>query len=241
MSQVWINNELPVSAGTLEAYREANLRLPLFSLPAQRAEKLAIVGSGPSLRKHFQEIADFDGDVWAINGAWRWLADHGVEAIFFSIDPLPIVSRFAKGAKRCILASQCDPEVFAELQGSGTEMFRLEREVLGGFSATGAAITALEAGYEKIFVYGCECSTTEHVDGRSTDEIQLVIGVGEEEFLTRPAYYQQAIELSRFIGNYPRRFKERSGGLLAALVGCFDLNGSPPEMPWGRNPGNIPG
>lgn len=228
-------NETPVSDATLAGYREANLCLPLSSMPEVRSSKLAIVGSGPSLRQHFQELADFDGEIWAINGAWGWLHSHGVEATFFSIDPLPIVAAFSQGAKKVILASQCDPAVFGARMHDGARVTRITREALGGFSAVGASVFARDVGFKEVSLFGCECSFKPeqvHVDGRQLDEVFFIIGVGEDEFLTRMPYYQQALGLSAIIAEYPGLFHERSGGLLGALVGCFDQAGIPPEMPW---------
>lgn len=229
-----IINETSVPVATMARYREANLCLPVAASLPRKSDRLAIVGSGLSIRERFQEIADFNGEVWAINGAFGWLRDHGVEATFFSIDPLPIVGAFSQGARRVILASQCDPAVFGARIGEGAEICCIRREDVGGFSAVGAVVVALDCGFKEISLFGCECSfkpEAVHVDGRTLDETFIVVGVGDEEFLTRPAYYQQALGLSAMIGRAPA-IKERSGGLLGALVSCFDPQGEAPETPW---------
>lgn len=224
--KVKIENRPALGLEVTTNYREANLRLPLLSSrEARTAPHLAIVGSGPSLRKHFRELQDFQGDVWAINGAWRWLQEHGLETTFFSADPLPIVAEHSRGTERLILSAQCDPLVFAQHMAYGAKLFRFDALRSGLSSCSAAIVAALECGYDKIVVYGCECSSDSeilHVDGRGYEHEGVIeVGVGEESFFTRPAYYYQALELSKMIGGSPQ-VEERSGGLLGALVGCYE-------------------
>jgi hypothetical protein len=77
------------------------------------AEHLAIVGGGPSIAGRLEDIRAWDGDVWAINGAFRYLRERDVDATFFSIDPTDLILPDLEGATRAVLGMTCHPDVFA--------------------------------------------------------------------------------------------------------------------------------
>ena len=45
-------------------------------------DRVAVVGGDPSLYRHLNELRAFDGEVWAINGAWHVLQQAGIDATF---------------------------------------------------------------------------------------------------------------------------------------------------------------
>lgn len=190
--------------------------------------KLAVVGGGPSLQKMVSELFEFQGDIWGINGACRWLRDQGIESTFFSVDPHPIVAMWAKGCKKALVVSRSDPSVFDALEGSDVQIFDSRNDdpqgLLGGSStATVAPILAVELGYRSVVFYGCDGSYPKGFSHAYMDEKredQLLVKVGDEEYLTAPDFYVQSQELAMMIRSLPRHFSERSGGLLGALVKC---------------------
>lgn len=200
--------------------------------PANR--KLAVIGGGPSINDHIDEIRTFDGDIWAINGAFGWCQKHGIEATFFAVDPHPIVTTWAKGAKRALLETRCDPSVFDMLMADGCEVILFdiadkdqdkpqhERGITArGSTATAAPHLACRMGYWAITFYGCESSYPPGMSHAYCDEArvdQLVIEASGHDYLTAPDFYIQAHELSNMIRELPGYLTERSGGLLSALV-----------------------
>lgn len=213
----------PLPPATMQGYREANRGLPLPQVAGTaRKEKLAIVGSGLSLRSRFHELADFDGEIWAINGAWGWLREHGIEATFFSVDPMPIIAKHSKGATDLVLATQCDPAMVEERRAEGARIRLWDGVNFGLASAHGAVFAAVDCGFKHITLYGCECSfiagSATHVNDAPLDDTGVVVECNGKDFYTRAAYYGQALVLAELISPFPGVFEERSGGLLGEMV-----------------------
>lgn len=200
------------------------LGLPDFRSIKPTSKRLAVIGGGPSIREHEDELRSFDGDVWAINGAWAWCKVHGIPARFFTLDPDPIVMRWINGVDKALLCSRVDPQVFYELKGKDVRVFDISQEggvASGSSTATCAPVLAAALGYTELVFYGCESSYPQdetHAYQHEVREDQLWVTCGGEEYLTAPDFYIQAQELSALIREFPRHFSERSGGLLRALV-----------------------
>lgn len=197
------------------------LGLPELEGPA-RFSKLAIVGSGPSIEEELKTLQQWDGEIWAINGAWRWLRDRGVEAIFFTIDPTESIIVLAEAAPNLILHANVHPKVFKEalFRGARIRLFN-PPHYTGGYSAIGAAFAAFMVGFPETTFFGCECSHVPervHVHSDQRFSCPIVVGVADAEFLTRAVYYHQCLELSQLIRAFPKQLKERSGGMLRAMV-----------------------
>ena len=47
---------------------------------------LAIVGGGPSVKDHLDELRAWPGHIWGVNAACTWLAKQGIGSLFFSVD-----------------------------------------------------------------------------------------------------------------------------------------------------------
>ena len=192
--------------------------------------KLAVVGGGPSLQKTVSELFKFQGDIWAINGACRWLKDQGIESTFISVDPHPIVSSWARGAKKAIVVSRSDPSVFDALEGADVRIFDSlndSEEGIPGGSSTATVVPPLSAelGYRSVVFYGCDGSYPKGASHAYMDEKredQLLIKCGGSEYLTAPDFYVQSQELAMVIRRFPKHFSECSGGLLGAMVANDD-------------------
>src|SRR5690242_12857373 len=109
-------------AGRRQNLSKALLRgLPMVDQLPERSEPLAIVASGPSVRDHLDELRDWPGIVWTINGAYAYLLEQGIIPHgFFGMDPLPGLAPYvAKTDPRTLfyICSICDPSVFDNLAG----------------------------------------------------------------------------------------------------------------------------
>lgn len=187
--------------------------------------RLAVVGGGPSILQHLNEIKSCD-EVWAINETWRFLSSQGIESAMFSVDADDLLAPMAKGATSAVLASRCSPLVFDALRGKSVRVFHLSQDgpngVFGGSSsATCAFHAAVKMGFKDITFFGCESSFP---DGqthayRNEDRAHLMlVQCNGGEYLTAPDFYTQAQELSQVIKKFPTHFREVGGGLLHAMV-----------------------
>lgn len=176
---------------------------------------LAIVGGGPSIEHHIDELRDWTGDVWAINGAWNWCRDKGISAMFYSADPGPVVAEMCKDAE-AVLAAHCDPAAFA----AARRAYRADWPVAGPTSAIAGARFAIEAGYEHITFFGCEScfDGDSHAYGNKDLKGQITIRTLHRVFNTNLVLMSQAEYLAGIIQAAPNVFSERSGGLLGAMA-----------------------
>jgi hypothetical protein len=185
--------------------------------------RLAVIGGGPSIREKMGEIAAFDGDVWAINGAWGLLRDHGIEATFYTIDPSPEAVPLCVGAKKAVIATCCDPGMFDNLMDAELSVAKIGIDGLwnGPTSASTAPVIAIEMGYRELTFYGCESSFGDEVHAYTNPIVQesrLLVACDGSNHLTNPGLFMQAEDLSELIRSAPSVFKEESGGLLRAMV-----------------------
>lgn len=202
------------------AYAHGRNIPPLGGRPVK--PDLAVVGGAPDLKDYLEELRAFPGEIWAINGAWRFLKSHGIESAFFTTDPHERVIELARGAAHAVLASQVHPGVWDVVQSA--EMFDLgfgEGQVVHGPStATAAPHVALIRGHERVTFYGCSSS---YIGGKShayqsDGGSKLLITCGGETYLTDPRLFGQAEFLAAVIRAAPHIYLERSGGLLRALA-----------------------
>lgn len=206
------------------------LGLAPFSDLRPRKDTLAVVGGGPSLTSHVEELRSWPGDIWAINGAWDWCRREGIASVFFTVDAHPMMSKFVDGTgvDVALLCSVVDPGVFAALKRSAARVYVFDideaahtRIINGSCSATTTPTLALRMGYKHITYFGCEGSYfvgASHTYQNEPREDEMVIECGGELFRTAPDYYVQAQEIATYILTFPDVFAERSGGLLRALI-----------------------
>ena len=142
-----------------------------------------LVGGGPSLlsmlssiRQHFENGAD----IFALNGAGRWLEAHGIRPhVLITIDARAKNAEFVEGdpAGRYFLASQCHPAVFKTAMALAPDRVYLfhcamdqpvdrdlygtvDVEVIGGGIVSGLTAMALchTLGYRRLHLYGYDSS-----------------------------------------------------------------------------------
>ncbi len=185
-----------------------------------RSNPLAVVGGGPSAALHLDELRDWQGEIWAINYTAQWLRSVGIDATLFSIDPQPFTVKVE--APKALLCSSCDPSSFVGRQVETFHLAELHDDGIPGSAttATRAPALALRLGHKEVHFFGCEGSFfgRDHVDRHDDEGNSLVIRSKGCDFLTYPEFLMQGEHLAGVIRAFPNVFKERSGGLLAALV-----------------------
>jgi hypothetical protein len=192
------------------------------------AGRLAVVGGGRSVIDHLQELREWDGAVWGINGACQWLKTQGIEATLFSVDPDRCLAELSVGCGKAILGSHCHPSVFEALKDAQVTIFHAEHvkgavtPMIGGStSATRVPKAALLLGYREIHYFGCESSyegATHTFKDEADNEKQLIIRAGDKEYRTTLQFMVQAENLAKLVRELPHLFKDRSGGLLSAMI-----------------------
>lgn len=220
---VTIEGYLPVSDEQLQENLRHARGLDCKKLQPGPRVPLAVVGGGASINNHIDTLKNWQGDVWAINGAWRWCRDNGIDAVFCSVDPHPIVAKWAEGAKRAMLATQCHPEAFDVLKGADLITFETGTEVKAAAGTT--ASTLIYAGilthHSSVTLFGCESCylpNKTHAYQKEDHPNQIVVACGEGFYLTGADFYVQARAMADIINSLDGYVKEESGGLLRAFI-----------------------
>lgn len=194
-----------------------------LSEPSGKGLRLALVGGGPSAAEHLDVLRAWDGEVWAINGAWAWCRDHGIAATFVTFHPMVDVPA---GVVRAVIGEECSPALFDAL--AGCELYTLTDESpngqalpRGGTTATAVAVKMPLLGFYDLTFFGLEGSygarTHNYAVYQDPDEPWMVVKVGGETFQTKLEFLTQSIILAELVHAYPI-YEERCGGLLGALV-----------------------
>lgn len=223
-----------VALGSLdEGQAERNMAyaksLGLPEVPAGRglAQPLAIVGGGPSINDHVAELKAWPGDIWAVNGAWRWCERHGIDATFFSVDSAPSLATLAEGARKAILGTLVDRSVFDLLSDAAVQIFDagfIAGLATGPTSVTSAPALALHVGYGAggVTLFGCEGSyrdgATHAYHDDAPNPYRIKVRCGGREYLSEAEYHMQCQYLVQFLKGAPHIFREQSGGLLRAMA-----------------------
>ena len=199
----------------LEEYRLAAPDLPEPS----GSGRLGVVGGGPSIRDHVDELRSWPGDLWAINGAWNWCRDHDIDAWFFSIDPLHGEGHLVQGADKVILSDQTCPEAWLAASG---DVRRARNPYAGPTSAVAASVLSIRSGYDGATFFGCEGSYPErgltHAYETPDNSTPIRLTCGHDSFLIKLELILQVEQLSDVIRTLPARFSEESGGFLRAMI-----------------------
>jgi hypothetical protein len=229
MAKIAFQGNIPVSNDDLLRHvaHSKSLGYPEVSECETHDRRLAVVGGGPSIVDHLDEIRGFS-DIWAINGACGFLREHGIDSTLLSLDPCDFLAPRVAGAQKALLASRCHPDVFEALKGADITLFDATTDAEKGMWASVSTVTvafhlATVLGYRKTVFYGCEGSysdkTHAYMNEAELQDYRFVVRCGGKDYLTAPDLYmlttQMAIFLRMAIND---SFTERSGGLLRALV-----------------------
>lgn len=187
-------------------------------------KRLAVVGLGDSASRSINELREWNGDIWAINGAAAWLASQGIVSTMVTVDPLPFPDSAFDGISSALFASCADPKAF-EVMRDRVEKFDMSEHaddgVIGGCTtATRMPALAIALGYTDITFFGCEGSFTNrnHVDSHRDYPEQLFIRAGGHDYRSVPEFVLQAQSLASLMREWPDIFKEKSGGLLSGMI-----------------------
>jgi hypothetical protein len=197
--------------------------LPRLPKQEPHGGKLAIVGGGPSVNDRLDELRAWDGEIWAINATAKWLADRGIKSKFITVDPGLFPKEMVE-VEEAYLATLCHPQMREHFKKvSFFDMYETDPEgITGGTTTASRALSlGIHQGFYDITLYGCEGSFTigqDHVDRNEMHPEMAVIQAGDEHFVTYLGYMTQCDALANMIRLAPNVFKQRSGGLLEAMI-----------------------
>lgn len=235
MYRINVKGECPFSLEQLRENAElaVNSGLPFVSQQEPHGRPLAVVGGGRSGDLALSELKQWPGDIWAINGTCNHLAQRGVKSTFFTVDADPVIADIGFAAKEALIASSCHPSVIEARQGKRTTFFHCHFIEGDGFrvgggttSATRTPMLALHLGYREISFFGCEGSYSDETH-TFKDELairpgQIYVRAGGVDYRSDLPLLDQCESLSAYIAEYPQFFKDRSGGLLGAMIAYPD-------------------
>ena len=199
-----------------EAYAKG---LGLPRLGEAQHPHLAVVGGGLSVKDHLDELKEWPGEIWAINGTYKFLRDNGILSAFFTMDPKPGIAKMTESVDCAVLATCCHPSAFDAAHHAHVETIDLADYPCGPTTASTAPIVALKRGHKQVSFFGCEGSfgaTTHAYEDR--DVPLLEVSCNGQVFRTNPQMLMQAEYLAEQIRVAPHVLIDRSGGLLGALV-----------------------
>lgn len=208
-----------VSDTQLEKNKQYSLSLGLPEIGSYEAKgPLAIVGGGHSVALYKYTLQSWPGTVWAVNGAYKWCKENGIEATFFSFDPAPSVAKLAKNASKVILNRCSSQETYQALAGKPVWVGDSKD---GGSTSVGAAIVmGVECGFEDITLFGTEASMqpdSTHIYANHPSDDDIVVWCNGMHFYTTARMFIGCVEIRNMIKVCPF-LKELSGGLLRAMV-----------------------
>lgn len=217
-----------------------SLGLPVCVLEKEHDRVVACVGAGPSVRNHLQELRDFPGEVWAINGAHNFLIENGVNVSgCVLLDPEAQLVEYLKKPNASVtyyVASVCHPEVFSALDGFDVRVWHawLEESMppSGSYAVPGASTCLTRApflahmlGYRDIRIFGADSSYEEvtHCYGDSivdtgVDHTREIVRVGDQLFATEVKLMQQVTEMRVIAEHFPAKISFHCGGLMRAFL-----------------------
>lgn len=197
------------------------LGLPYIEPADFHDTRLAIVGGGSTVVDHIQTLKDWSGDIWAVNGAYKWCRSHGIKPWYVSFDPMPVVGLMkVDPGTPTLLVDDADPSVYENLRHAD---IRLVPEGIGPgpTTTTVCTVVAPKLGYRHITFFGCNSDFNggryAYQDTHDWPD-RVILQTGPYSWITTPGLLCQADLISTCIRNFRNLFHEKSGGLLAALV-----------------------
>lgn len=191
--------------------------------------RLAIVGGGPDLGQFVDELKCFDGEIWAINGAYNWCKASGIDAIFYAIDPSFRLLPLVRIVHKAILADTVHQVVFNNLGVKVSEIaWTGPRGIKHSTTAAATApMIAAERGHKHVTFYGCQSSFstgTTHV--YKNDKLSKIwIRCGGIGYVSCPQFIMQAEFLAGLARGLPKGIAVRGQGFLSSLIehGIFEV------------------
>ncbi len=208
-----------------QSERDANaVVIETLGLPKHRGSgRLAVVGGGPSIRHHIEELRNWDGEVWAVNGAINWCIDNGIAAWFYTADAagMDVWPYDMSRVYRAVTAPDISPDVVQYLLCQGTEVELTAPIQSGPTSACASDYLSIMSGYTNVTYFGCEGSFDEgvtHAFLAVPIPDWVVVEVGGEHFKTKSEFLSQSQMMANILREFPDIYSEKSGGLLRAMI-----------------------
>ena len=228
--------------------------IPFNDMLGTQSGAVAIVGSGPSLKKNWRELKRFKGDILACNAACQFLLEKGITPKYmFCFDADPLMLEFITPHKEItyLIASRCPPQTFDLLKDckvvcwhaagdEGLEELLLERGkkepmvVGGGAAVTRSMVMVLPMGYTEVHLYGADSSFADgetHIRQSTTKERRIKVKVSHREFETAPWMAKQFEDFKMLAALYRKQvganFVVHGDGLIphVAMVMGFKTEG----------------
>lgn len=209
----------------------------------KRKGPLAIVGSAPSVSEYLDELRAWPGEIWAINGAYRFLLNKGIHVHgFVGLDPVPGLKEYVEQRDPMtafLLASVCDPAVFDELAKADVWLWHSRQsefpypqgsQMVGGGTTclTRAPWLAHMLGWRDITVFGGDSSFAEdssycYRQGTFREDslkqrFPVSVPGNDQVFLTDESMFKQPAVFGVMQTMFNGLLKFKCGGLLEAFL-----------------------
>lgn len=216
------------SEETLKEQFKASIGRKSIQPSPYHGRKLAVVGGGPSVLEHLDELKEWNGDIWAINYTGTFLLNHGIKSTFVTIDGGWFDTSKLTGIESALVTSCCDPELYDAFPDVTVfDAIEISETGIIGGTTTATRMPHLSAmlGYGDVSFFGCEGSYIgqDHID-RHVGNDPLIVRVDGIDYVTNPEFLMQAQNLAEIFRNYPQIYKDRSGGLVSALTKCLGFS-----------------
>ena len=217
--------------------------IPFIEVVKAHDIPLAVVGGGPSVGKHLDELREWPGHIWAINQGASWFSHFMPEKLvwMFTVDPDHELAKpqWTAGVERAILGITVSPKLVEALKGKDVKFFNPHEAPENEFHLAGGPssvcrtfIPAICLGYKNVTYFGCEGSINVRRIGNSNQYSveathsyrkesrprQMIVKCGDEEFVSTPDLYLTTRTLAKIIQEYPLALSEKSGGLLRGML-----------------------
>lgn len=208
-----------------------------------RKGKLAIVASGPSVTESVKELRDWDGEIWGINGAFKWMIRREIRPhAFVGVDPEEMLKDYLDELPEVAtyyLASQVHPAVFDHLAGRDVRLWHLSLEgvppPIGSVTVHGGATCLTRApwlacmlGWADVHIFGGDSSFTHktHVYGGNLPTNFCYVEVDGALFRSHGTMMAQATDMvSAVIQSFPGKITIHGDGLMNAAVRQYKNTG----------------
>lgn len=203
--------------------------------PCCHGGRIAIVGSGPSLEEHIEDIRNETCPVLAVKGAYDYLRERGITPdLYLSVEPRYRPIKNPSKDTFYLLASRVNKKMFDDLKDypillwhswSINDEAPAGKLAIGGGSTSGlrAVNVAYVLGYRKITFYGmdsCLGKSGEKRVGQDplSDHVEKTdVIVGDESYLCNMAMAAQAQDFQNIYDVMDISMEVKGGGLLAAI------------------------
>lgn len=211
--------------------------LPSVAYGKPRGIPLAIVASGPSAKTYLDRFRKWRGEIWAINGAFKWLLSEGIKPhAFIGMDPEPfLVDYLTETPDDCTyyIANQCDPSVFDHLKDRTVFTWHVmdpsitvpvgQIPIRGGSTCLGRApMVGCLLGFTDVHLYGGDSSFlsdgTGYAYGGTPEQGKCIVELKKKTYVTNRQMFAQAYEIAEMVKDFPGTITIHGSGLLPDLA-----------------------